>query len=469
MALKVLMLRKKIDEKRKALNALLEKDAEFESRSAELERSIEEAETEEEQSVVEEAVEGFEAEKAAHDEEKKKLEGEISEMEEELKAEEAANEEQGDPAPAAPEGNEERSKVIKMENRTKFFGMSIMERDALFARDDVRDFLGEVRTCIKEKRALTGVGAIIPEVFLGLLRQNIMDYSKLYKHVNVRAIGGDGRAAIMGEYEEAIWTDCCANLNEMNLAFYEVELNCWRVGGYYAVCNATLEDSDIDLAAELLRAIGQGIGIAVDKAIIYGLGTRMPLGFVTRLAQTEEPSGYPQAARPWVDLHTTNIQTIPASATGVEFFKALALATGAAKGAYSRGAKVWAMNETTYTKLMAEAMSINAAGGIVTGINGSMPVIGGVIEVLNFIPDNNIAGGFLDLYTLAERAGQKFASSEHVRFLQDQTVFKGTARYDGTPVIPEGFVLLGIGGTTPTTTIEFAPDSANTTTDGAGA
>ena len=465
MALRVLMLRKKIDEKRKALNALLEKDAEFEARSAEIEQSIEEAETEEEQSVVEEAVEGFEAEKAAHDEEKKKLEGEISEMEEELKAEEEENEAQGEPAAEVPEAAE-RKREIKMENRTKFFDMSIQERDAMFARDDVQAFLGEVRACIKEKRALTGVGALIPEVFLGLLRQNIESYSKLYKHVNVRRIGGDGRAAIMGEYEEAIWTDCCANLNEMNLAFYEVELNCWRVGGYYAVCNATLEDSDIDLAAELLRAIGQGIGLAVDKAIIYGLGTRMPLGFVTRLAQTEEPSGYPQAARPWVDLHTTNIQTIAASATGVDFFKALALATGAAKGAYSRGAKVWAMNETTYTKLMAEAMSINAAGGIVTGINGSMPVIGGVIEVLNFIPDDNIAGGFLDLYTLAERAGQKFASSEHVRFLQDQTVFKGTARYDGTPVIAEGFVLLGIGGTTPTTSVEFAPDSAN---DGTGA
>ena len=459
------MLRKKIDEKRKALNALLEKDAEFEARSAEIEQSIEEAETEEEQGVVEEAVEGFEAEKAAHDEEKKKLEGEISEMEEELKAEEEENEAQGEPAAEVPEAAE-RKREIKMENRTKFFDMSIQERDAMFARDDVQAFLGEVRACIKEKRALTGVGALIPEVFLGLLRQNIESYSKLYKHVNVRRIGGDGRAAIMGEYEEAIWTDCCANLNEMNLAFYEVELNCWRVGGYYAICNATLEDSDIDLAAELLRAIGQGIGIAVDKAIIYGLGTRMPLGFVTRLAQTEEPSGYPQAARPWVDLHTTNIQTIGASATGVDFFKALALATGAAKGAYSRGAKVWAMNETTYTKLMAEAMSINAAGGIVTGINGSMPVSGGVIEVLNFIPDDNIAGGFLDLYTLAERAGQKFASSEHVRFLQDQTVFKGTARYDGTPVIAEGFVLLGIGGTTPTTSVEFAPDSAN---DGTGA
>ena len=49
MALKAIMLRSKIDKKRSELNALLEKDADFEAREAELEQAIEEAQTEEEQ------------------------------------------------------------------------------------------------------------------------------------------------------------------------------------------------------------------------------------------------------------------------------------------------------------------------------------------------------------------------------------------------------------------------------------
>jgi HK97 family phage major capsid protein len=87
-------------------------------------------------------------------------------------------------------------------------------------------------------------------------------------------------------------------------------------------------------------------------------------------------------------------------------------------------------------------------------------VVGGAIEVLDFLPDNVIVGGYFDLYTLAERAGSQFASSEHVRFLQDQTVMKGTARYDGQPVIAEGFVAIGLG-TTPNATMTFAADTAN--------
>jgi len=113
-------------------------------------------------------------------------------------------------------------------------------------------------------------------------------------------------------------------------------------------------------------------------------------------------------------------------------------------------------------------VAVDAAGRIVTGVADVMPVVGGVIEVLSFIPDNVIIGGYFDLYTLAERAGQQFASSEHVRFLQDQTVFKGTARYDGAPAIAEAFVAIGLGGATPTPAMTFATDTANQDDDDGG-
>lgn len=120
------------------------------------------------------------------------------------------------------------------------------------------------------------------------------------------------------------------------------------------------------------------------------------------------------------------------------------------------------MNETTYTFLKAQGMSVNAAGQIVTAIDGRMPVIGGIVEVLDFIPNYVIIGGYFELYLLAERAGQKFASSEHAFFLQDATAYKGTARYDGVPVIAEAFVAIGVNGTSPDASMTFAADKANT-------
>lgn len=469
--LKVLLLRKKLDTAKKALEALRAKDADFDKRESEIAQSIEEASnmegTEEEiaeaQKAVEEATDAFEAEKTAHKEEEAKLESEINELEEAIAAEEAAQETQ-------PEPEEGRSKVNKMEVRTmkhnRFFkNLSTEERTRIFEQEDVREYLSNVRTCIKEKRAIDNAGLLIPEVFIGLLKENIENYSKLYKYVRALSIGGKGREIVQGTIPEGIWTECCGVINELTLAFNDVEVDCYKVGGYFKVCNALLEDSDIDLAATLLEAISQAIGIALDKAILYGRNAantqKMPLGIVSRLAQTSEPASYPATARPWVDLHSTNIVTLTAGLTGAALFKQIVLASGNAKNKYSRGTKVWVMNETTHTKLMAETISVDANGKIVTGVSDVMPVVGGAIEVLNFIPDNVIIGGYFDLYLLGERAGKQFAESEHAFFIQDQTAFKGTARYDGQPVIAEGFVVIGLEGTTPTADMPFAPDTAN--------
>ena len=459
MALRALMKRKELTGLNKQLEELRAKSETFATREAELEQAIEEAETEEEKAAVEEAVEAFENEKAENEEEIRSLEERVEGIENELEEIERAQEPPApeEPAPAEPEKKaepEKRGNEI-MNKRSIFAKMDMAKRNEMFERDDVKAFLTEIRSAMKEQRAITGGGLLVPEVFLGLIRENIMEYSKLYKHANVRQISGNGRAVVEGTIPEAVWTDCCADFKQLDLAFNDVEVGCWAVGGYLTVCKANLDDSDIDLASEIIAVLGAGIGRALDKAITFGLGTRMPLGIATRLAQTEAPADYPATARPWADLHTSNVITISAAnATGVKLFQNIVTASGAAKGKYSRGELVWVMNETTYTKLKAESLSINAAGAVVAGIEGTMPVAGGVVEVLDFMPDNTIIGGYFDLYLLAEREGISVEQSDHVMFLNRKTVFAGNARYDGKPAIAEGFVAIGVGGA-PTMTVNF--------------
>lgn len=456
MALRALMKRKELDRLTAQLEELREKADGFEKREAELEGMIDEAETDEERAAVEEEVTNFETEREQVTGEIKDLEERVAGIERELDEIEEAQE--PEPEVVEPEVVKERGIEI-MSKRNIFAGLDVQTRDAMFARDDVNQFMDTVRGALFEKRAITGAGLLVPTVWLDLLRENIMDYSKLVKHVNFVAVSGDAVKPIMGTIPEAVWTDCCGKLNEIDLAFNDVEVACWKVGGFFPICNANLEDSNINLASELMTALAQAIGLALDKAILYGLGTRMPLGVVTRLAQTSQPADYPADARPWVDLHTSNI--IKINKTGVELFQAILTDSAASKGKYSRGERVWVMNEKTYTYLKAQGLSINAAGAIVSGIDGTMPVAGGVVEVLDFVPDYDVVTGYFDLYLLAERAGTQVSQSEHVLFTEDKTVFKGTARYDGQPAIAEGFALLNVKNTNPTTTITFAPDVAN--------
>ena len=468
MALKALLLRQQINTVVSAIAALRAKDDEFTTREAELTQAIEEmtAETtEEERSAVQSTVDAFEAELQEHRDAIAAQEARLAELKSQLDAEEAR---QTTTPPAAPEQraaeHEERRENITMNTRTRIFArMNMQERQALLDRQDVRDFLGNVRDHIKHKRSITNVGETIPEVIVGFIREIIAENSVLYKHVNVIHVSGEARQVVMGSIPEAVWTDCCAQLNELNLAFYGQAFDCFKVGGFFALCKANIEDSDLNLLAEVAYACGKAIAKALDKAGFYGTGNGMPLGIVTRLAQTSQPANYPPTARPWVDLHTSNIQSINGSSLeGVAFFQALAGKVGLAKHKYTNGSLTWYMNETTWMTIVAKAMAINAAGNLVSAVGRVMPVLGGAIETMDDMADNDIVFGYFDLYTLAERAGITIASSDEVRFLQDQTVVKGTARYDGAPVIAEAFVALNIANSTPATTATFAADGANT-------
>ena len=76
-----------------------------------------------------------------------------------------------------------------MTNRTRFYGMSHEERAAFFARDEIKTFLAQIRTSC-QTRAVTNTALTIPDVMLEVLRDNMTQYSKLVKHVNVRRVKG---------------------------------------------------------------------------------------------------------------------------------------------------------------------------------------------------------------------------------------------------------------------------------------
>lgn len=462
--LKQLMLHKRMNKLQEELDNL--DFAGLEERKLDLEKAIEEAETDEELEAVEEEITKADEEKAGLEAAEEDLKAQLAELQKELEElKENAPKTDEKKAETKTEPEAERGAYNMTSTRNKFFGG--MQRDnaeQLIKRDEVQDFLTRTRGLMQEKRAVTGAELTVPTVLLDLLRDNLHEYSKLIKVVNLRPVAGKARMTVAGAIPEGIWMEACGKLNELNIAFNQIEVDGYKVGGFMAICNATLEDSDLNLANEILTALAQGIGLALDKAILYGTGVKMPVGIVTHLTQATKPA-YIGANEPtWKDLNTTNVLNAATTTEPVAFYQDLVLKLGSAKANYATGSKFWAMNETTYATLQAKALGFNAGGAIVTGQTNQMPIIGGEVILLPFIPADHIIGGYGQLYLLAERKGATFAQSEHVQFIEDNTVFKGTARYDGRPIFGDAFIALTLGEaeTKPTAEdVTFAPDSAN--------
>lgn len=471
MALKALMLKRSIDAKKAELAALEAKDEEFATREADLAQAIEEVEpgNAEQEEAINAEIEQFEADSTTHSEAKETLRVDIERLEGELE-----EIERNAPVPPAPEikkndvRGDQRMENINIRSlpmtRRAFDALPMEQRNTIVAQDDVKAFLGELRSMKGQSRAITGAELTIPVVFLDLISENMFRYSKLLNRVRVRNVSGEARQTIAGTVPEAVWTEMCGAINELSFTFNQVTLDGYKVAGYVSFCNSLLEDNDINLASWVVEMTSESIGLAMDKAILYGKGaaSKMPLGIVTRLAQDTKPADYPANAPEWVDLSDSNILQIGgASVTGAEFWSALMTATGATYTRYNRGNMFWAMNSKTYATLKSKLITFTATGDIVANLFGSLPIVTGDIDVLEFIPDGDIIGGYGDLYLLAMRSGMTIESSTHVQFIQDNTVFRGKQRADGMPIIPGAFVAININNQAVTTVMDFAADTAN--------
>lgn len=471
MSLKALMLRRNIEAKAADLEALQAKDAEFESREAELTASIEEAASAEERTAVEAEVERFDTELRAHQEAVASANADL----EQLRAQLAEVEAQKPAAPVRADKNIERMnrimpevqcniRALPMRQRAFEAAFTRAERKDIVAQNDVQEFFADLRNLSKVKASVTGGELTIPVVFLDLISENMYRYSKLLNRVRVREVRGQARQTVAGTIPEAVWVEMCGALNELNFVFNQVTLDGYKVGGFVPVCNALLQDNDIALASWIIEMMSESIGLAMDAAILYGTGSGMPMGIVTRLAQTSKPAGYPANAPAWSDLHTSNIKVINGpSLSGASFWAALNDAAGATYTKYSRGELFWAMNSKTYNTLKSKAITFTMSGDIVANIFGFLPVITGAVDVLEFIPDGDIIGGYGDLYLLAQREGITIGADETGRTnrILDETLFFGKARADGCPIIAGAFVAMNINNSSVTTTHSFPGDTAN--------
>ena len=473
-ALRVLVLNSELTALRAQLTPLEQTRDGFAVREEQLRQAlseITETSTDEERSAVSAAVDAFENERSTNAAEIARIQGEIDTRSAEIARLEA---EQTPPPASNPAvsnsdtrntDHHERS-FVPMNNTTerRWFGLTYAERDALMQTEQVRTFLQNVREARAQQRSVTGGELGIPDGFLPILRDLTYQESKFLRFCFTTTFRGTTRQNVAGIAPEAIWTEMTDALNELDINFWQLTMDGYMVGGYMAVPNSVLmDDSDLQLATTILQALASSLAKAIDKSIWFGTGEKMPVGIITRLAATAKPAWWGAQQADFTDLHTSHILKLDLSAkTSTEFSQPLVAALAVAKPDYSNGTVIWTMNRKTHMDLMSRALAYNSAAAMVAGVNNTMPVVGGEIVEWEVMPDNEIAGGFMSLYRSVEREGTVIESNTNVRWLQNQTCFKGLQRRDGKPALGEAFVLINYGNTEPTTTTTFGKDLANT-------
>lgn len=230
MALKQIMIQKQIDTKRGQLEAVSISELDIETRSTELERSIEEAKTDEELAVVEEFITGIESEREVLLTSKTKLEQEIATLEGELEQLNSKNE--------SKEVRKVPEKIVIKENQNE-------ERDALnaFIRSK-----GQVRAGIK----VLDAEAIIP-VDISYTPQKavetVVDLSKLVTTTNVTTGSGNYPILKRATAKLSSVAELVANPELAKPEFTEIAWAVETYRGAIPISQESIDDAAVDLVS----------------------------------------------------------------------------------------------------------------------------------------------------------------------------------------------------------------------------
>lgn len=409
MALRQLMLNKELEGLKEQMNEISEKEQELEARKKGLEESIEEIETEEEKAVVEEEVQKYEDDKEALEAEKKELEEKIKGIEDEQKGLEEKSKEFDDEEEVRSEVKTEvRTEAKKIEGRDEKMNYEV--RDYI-QNEEVRSFYEQLRDSIINKRAVTGGELLIPQQVMTAIEHRIGDYGVLINEVRNINLSGTGRITFNAGTPTLYWTEMCEALKESTMAeFKAIELDGFKLGGYLFICNALIKDSIINLAEFVEKEFAKGIAKYIDDAIMNGKG-----------ATSKQPEG---------------IKTKVTKETEVKDIIGLLGAIGELDHGEQKAHAdrvIVAMNRPTwYKRILPQTYGKNADGRLVyDGMNMTLPDGTKVVLTETLAADEVVIGDFYNGYVFATRAGASFDMNDCVRWIEEETGFKVSGRYDG--------------------------------------
>ena len=221
---------------------------------------------------------------------------------------------------------------------------------------------------------------------------------------------------------QAYWAGEAGAITKTKPKFRQIELSLKKlVGLFYATDELLMDAAALEATAN--EAFAEEFGFMVDESIVRGSGAGVPLGILNSGALVSVAKEGGQAAK---TVLAENIEAMYAR-----------------MWAPSVGAGIWYINQDVWPQLFQLSHAVGTGG------------------VPMFVPSNNLAAApfgallgrpiepieqcdtlgtkgdiiFADLgqYKLAEKGGIEAASSIHVQFLTDETVFRFILRIDGQP------------------------------------
>ena len=278
-------------------------------------------------------------------------------------------------------------------------------------------------------------GFLVPEEFRAQIMATALE-SSIVRPRAMRIPMATNRIAIPAAVDDDHSTDFYGGIviqrpgegsqkTKKNPVFGTVNLTLHKLTGLVYVSDELLEDSPISIEPLINNLFGQAIAFVEDEDFISGNGSNKALGAFnasnpSRISQAKETGQsadtilYENIVKMWSRVHPSSMRNA-----------------------------VWLANNDTFPQLATMSLAVgtggvpvympaNGAAGAPFGtLMGRPLILTEKMETLGDAGDIGIAD--FSKYFIGDKGGVKTASSIHLRFDYDETVFRFVLRYDGRP------------------------------------
>ena len=278
-------------------------------------------------------------------------------------------------------------------------------------------------------------GFLVPEEFRAELLRITLESALVRPRARVVPMGGltlrypairdASHASTVRGGISAVWSpeagDVSSATNEPTFA--QAVLTAKKLTAYTVSSNELLADSAISLEAILMQLFGEAIAYFEDDAFIAGVGGAQPVGILNAdaLVSVAKETGQAADTIVWENLIKVYSRLLPGS----------------------HGRCTWYACQDTFPQLAVMSLSVGTGGAPVwmnNGVSGPPATILGrpliLTEKAETVGDaGDIVCADFSYYLIGDRQAMTVASSPHVKFINDQTVWRFIQRVDGRPWI----------------------------------
>ncbi|MCD8355984.1 MAG: phage major capsid protein [Clostridia bacterium] len=430
-----LRLRRTLREKEELLNQKRSKMEEIKVRATELEKAIEEAETEEDQHTIDEALDALPSnEEIEHlQSDIDSLSGEVDELTRQI----AELDEKPEQGRRGGTRGMEHSDIVTRERVRE-----LVRTGEYYERSDVKDFYSKIGSI----RAVSGGELTIPQVIVTRIEDLIGDYATVFPLCEMIPVGGTARILVDTDDTAASWMEDMESTPDPSDVgkLGNIDLDGYLLGKIVRVPNYLLQDSMVNLDDYIVKKIARAMAIALDTGVLNGKGTKSMTGIIPSL----------EAARKKTVLALSNTFL-------ADLVSTIALIDD---GNNNAGTITAVMRRTDYYNyIFPKSIQSNSAGQLVASIpaQGSRDLLGIPVAFNNEIEAGNVLFGDFYRYKIAQRQGMTLAASDQPLFEKNMTAYRGIGRYDGKPSLASAFALATINESTTDTQTASTPSEGS--------